>query len=132
VPLTPECLVSRRIDLQTADALPGPIDDDQIGPLRDLGADDFRELIQLFLDEGASRVARMRALEDEGDAVSLANVAHTLRGTSAAFGATRLAELCAQIEQAAPGEGGIDLSALVDDVAVEFDLVRTRLNEELR
>ena len=24
------------------------------------------------------------------------------------------------------------LSALVDDVAVEFDLVRTRLNEELR
>lgn len=74
----------------------------------------------------------MRALEDQGDAASLANVAHTLRGTSAAFGATRLAELCAEIEQAAPGEGGIDLSALVNDVAIEFDRVRARLNEELR
>jgi histidine phosphotransfer protein HptB len=124
--------VSRRIDLQSAHAGPGPIDDEQIGPLRDLGADDFHELIQLFLDEGASRVARMRALEDEGDAASLANVAHTLRGTSAAFGATRLAELCAEIEQGAPGRGGIDLSTLVNDVAVEFDRVRTSLNEELR
>jgi histidine phosphotransfer protein HptB len=130
--LTPECLVSRRIDLQTADAVPGPIDDAQIGQLRDLGADDFHQLIQLFLDEGASRVARMRALEDEGDAASLANVAHTLHGTSAAFGATRLAELCARIEQVAPGEGGVDFSALVDDVTVEFDRVRTSLNEELR
>jgi HPt (histidine-containing phosphotransfer) domain-containing protein len=130
--LTPECLVSRRIDIQTAKADLGPIDDEQIGPLRDLGADDFHQLIQLFLDEGASRVARMRALEDQGDAASLANVAHTLRGTSAAFGATRLAELCAVIEQAAPGEIGVDLSTMVDDVAVEFDRVRVSLNEELR
>jgi HPt (histidine-containing phosphotransfer) domain-containing protein len=130
--LAPECLVSWRIDLQAADAGPGPIDDEQIGPLRDLGADDFHQLIQLFLDEGASRVARMRALDDQGDATSLANVAHTLRGTSAAFGATRLAELCAEIERLAPGGRGTDLSTLVHDVALEFDRVRASLSEELR
>jgi histidine phosphotransfer protein HptB len=123
--------VSRRIDLQTAKADSGPIDDAQIGPLRDLGADDFHQLIELFLDEGASRVARMLALEGQGDGASLANVAHTLRGTSAAFGATRLAELCAGIEQAAPGDGSVDLSTMVNAVAVEFDRVRASLSEEL-
>jgi HPt (histidine-containing phosphotransfer) domain-containing protein len=124
--------VSRRIDLQTAQVDPGPIDDDQIAPLRELGADDFHELVQLFLNEGASRIARLRAIQDQGDTASLAPVAHTLRGTSAAFGAVRLADLCAQIEQAPPGDSGVDLSKLVDEVAVEFDRVRARLNAELR
>jgi HPt (histidine-containing phosphotransfer) domain-containing protein len=130
--LAPECLVSRRIDLQTAAADPGPIDDDQIAPLRDLGADDFHELVQLFLDEGASRVARLRSLLDQGDAPALAGVAHTLRGTSAAFGAAGLAALCAAIEAAATGGSGTDLPRLVGDVALEFDRVRARLNAELR
>lgn len=130
--MTPECLVSRRIDLQTAEADPGPIDDEQIGPLRDLGADDFHELIELFLDEGASRVARMRVLQDRGDPASLTTVAHTLRGTSAAFGATRLAELCAAIEQAAPEDRGVDLSTMVNAVSLEFERVRASLTEELR
>jgi HPt (histidine-containing phosphotransfer) domain-containing protein len=71
-------------------------------------------------------------MQDQGDAASLAAVAHTLRGTSAAFGAIRLADLCAQIEQATPGDSGIDLSKLVDEVAVEFDRVRATLNAELR
>ena len=132
MPLTPECLVSRRIELQTAHSDPGPIDDEQIGPLRDLGADDFHQLIELFLDEGASRVARMRALEEQGDTASVANAAHTLRGTSAAFGATRLADLCAEIEHSAPGVGATQLSRMVDDVAVEFERVRASLREELR
>lgn len=100
--------------------------------MRELGADDFHELVQLFLNEGASRIARLRAIQDQGDTASLAAVAHTLRGTSAAFGAVRLADLCAQIEQAPPGDSGVDLSKLVDEVAVEFDRVRARLNAELR
>lgn len=124
--------MSRRIDLQTAQVDPGPIDDDQIAPLRELGSDDFHELVQLFLDEGALRVARLRALQDHGDGTSLAAVAHTLRGTSAAFGATRLADLCAQIERAMPGDSSVDLSQLVGDVAVEFDRVRASLKAELQ
>jgi len=124
--------VSRRIDLQTAQVDPGPIDDDQIAPLRELGSDDFHELVQLFLDEGASRVARLRALQGHGDGASLAAVAHTLRGTSAAFGPSRLADLCAQIERATPGDSSIDVSKLVDDVAVEFDRVQASLIVELR
>jgi HPt (histidine-containing phosphotransfer) domain-containing protein len=109
----------------------GPIDSELIAPLRDLGSGDFHELIRLFLDEAASRVARLRALWDQGDSTSLAGVAHTLRGTSAAFGATRLGALCAAIEEARPGDS-TTLSKLVDDVTREFDLVSAALAEELR
>jgi HPt (histidine-containing phosphotransfer) domain-containing protein len=125
--------MSRHIDLQTTAAADlGPIDDELIAPLRDLGTDDFHELIHLFLGEAASRVARLRAIREQGDAASLAGVAHTLRGTSATFGATRLAALCAQIEEATPGADPIGLLTLVDDVTLEFDRVRASLNEELR
>jgi HPt (histidine-containing phosphotransfer) domain-containing protein len=108
-----------------------PIDDDLIAPLRDLGPADFHDLIRLFLDEAASRVARLRALRDQGDTAALAGVAHTLRGTSAAFGAARLGALCALIEEAGAEEHSSRLSSLVDDVTREFDAVRARLTEEL-
>ena len=110
----------------------GPIDHELIAPLRDLGSDDFHELIRLFLAEAGSRVARLRAIRDQGDAGMLAGVAHTLRGTSSAFGATRLGELCASIEEASPADTEISISQLVDDVTREFDRVRATLTEELR
>jgi HPt (histidine-containing phosphotransfer) domain-containing protein len=109
-----------------------PIDDDLIAPLRDLGPDDFHDLIRLFLDEAASRVARLRALRDQSDTAALRGVAHTLRGTSAAFGAARLGALCALIEEAGAEEDSSRASKLVDDVTREFDGVRARLSEELR
>jgi HPt (histidine-containing phosphotransfer) domain-containing protein len=114
------------------DGAEGPIDSELIAPLRDLGSGDFHELIRLFLDEAASRVARLRAMRDQGDLASLAGIAHTLRGTSAAFGATRLGALCAAIEEARSGDSTINLSKLVDDVTREFDLVSAALGEELR
>src|ERR1700681_2465222 len=109
----------------------GPIDPELIAPLRDLGSGDFQELIRLFLEEAASRVARLRAMRDQGDSASLAGVAHTLRGTSTAFGATRLGALCAATEEARPGDS-TSLAKLVDDVTREFDLVSAALAQELR
>lgn len=112
-------------------SLASPIDNTLIAPLRDLGRDDLRQLIQMFLGEANGRVARLRALQQQGDAAELAKVAHTLRGTSAAFGATRLTTLCAEIEAIrAPGEW-VRLATLIDAVATEFGRVRAALTEEL-
>jgi|HubBroStandDraft_6_1064221.scaffolds.fasta_scaffold185603_2 HPt (histidine-containing phosphotransfer) domain-containing protein len=109
-----------------------PIDRTLITPLRDLGPDDFRQLIRMYLDEAAGRVARLQDLGREGEAAELGRVAHALRGTSAAFGASGLAGLCAEIEAAA-GEGVTPgLKTLIEAVATEFALVSTALIEELR
>jgi HPt (histidine-containing phosphotransfer) domain-containing protein len=110
----------------------GPIDPELIAPLRDFGLEDFHELIRMFLEEAASRVARLGALQGQGETSQLAGIAHALRGTSAAFGAVRLGALCAEIEDATPGQGKIGLARLVDDVTLEFDRVRASLTEELR
>jgi len=110
---------------------PTSIDQTLIAPLRDLGYGDFCELIRLFLDEAAGRVARLQAIQQQGETPELAGVSHALKGTSAAFGATRLATLCAEIEEVALGPASADLAMLVNAVVVEFDQVRIALTEEL-
>jgi HPt (histidine-containing phosphotransfer) domain-containing protein len=109
----------------------GPIDQRLIAPLRDLGRDDFCELIRLFLDEAAGRVARLQTIQQQGEAPELAGVAHALRGTSAAFGATELAVLCAEIEGVTGTRAADDMATLVRAVADEFERVRTSLTDEL-
>jgi HPt (histidine-containing phosphotransfer) domain-containing protein len=108
-----------------------PIDSSLIEPLRDLGRDDFRQLIEMFLDEAAGRVARRQVLQQHGDTPEIARVSHALRGTSAAFGATGLAALCSEIEAIATAPGSMCPATLVEAVAVEFDRVRTALTDEL-
>ena len=109
----------------------GPIDQRLIAPLRDLGYNDFCQLIRMFLDEAAGRVARLQAIQQHGETPELAGVSHALKGTSAAFGATRLAALCAAIEDIAVAPASGDLATLVNDVVVEFERVRSALTEEL-
>ena len=51
----------------------GPIDQRLIAPLRDLGSNDFCQLIRMFLDEAAGRVARLEvASSSEGETPDLA------------------------------------------------------------
>lgn len=109
----------------------GPIDQRLIAPLRDLGYNDFCQLIRMFLDEAAGRVARLQAIQQQGETPELAGVSHALKGTSAAFGATRLAALCAEVEEIAIGPASADMAMLVNAVVVEFEHVRTALTEEL-
>jgi HPt (histidine-containing phosphotransfer) domain-containing protein len=117
----------RRSDATAVD----PIDQRLIAPLRDLGSSDFCELIHMFLDEAAARVARLRSIQAQGDAPELAGVSHALKGTSAAFGATRLAALCGEIEDVANAPAHDDLATLVNAVVVEFERVRAALTKEL-
>lgn len=108
-----------------------PIDQRLIAPLRDLGSNDFCQLIRMFLDEAAGRVARLASIHHQGETPDLAGVSHALKGTCAAFGATRLAALCAEIEEVASGPVAGDLAMLVDAVVIEFERVRAALTREL-
>jgi len=101
-------------------------------PLKDLGQDAFRQLITMFLEEATLRVARLRVVQEREDAAAIAGLAHTLKGSGAAFGAGVLAALCAEIEDAVSAHNMTDLARLVDAVAVEFNRVKELLTEELR
>ena len=99
--------------------------------LRDLGGEEMlRELVEMFLDEGQSRLATLRKALEEGDAQSVERVAHTLKGNSVNMGAVRMAALCAELEDV--GASG-DLSRgpeLLERLKAEYERVHSALEAE--
>ena len=99
--------------------------------LRDLGDDDLlAELSAMFLDDASSRVAALRRALEAGDAESVEQTAHTLKGSSGNMGAARMAALCARLQEAgALGDlsGGAKLLDLLEE---ELGRVRPALEAE--
>ena len=102
----------------------------RLAGLRELGAKEFQDLVTLFFEEGATRVAGLRATGENGDTGSLARVAHNLKGSSSTFGAAGLPDLCAQLESATSSGDRAEVPRLIDEVGAEFDRVRAALTEE--
>ena len=107
------------------------LDPETLAGLRDLGPDEFRELVQLYLNEAAARVSGLQTMVERGDSQSLSRLAHSLMGSSLGFGANTLAGYCSEIEQAT-ARGAPDVEELVAEVTAEFDRVRAALKDELQ
>jgi two-component system, sensor histidine kinase and response regulator len=110
------------------------LDQDILDNLRDLpgeGADDLLgELIILFAQEAPPRIAALRDALQQGDAKRVMQVAHSLKGSSANLGATRMAALCNELEQqgrAGNLDGGLQLHA---ELANEYPRVMLALDRE--
>jgi DNA-binding NarL/FixJ family response regulator len=89
-------------------------------------APDFsRRLIDQFIREACGRVQALQEAAVRADAHALNAGAHSLKGSSMIMGASRLAELCAQVEeQVAIEPGGEVTAALVAEI--EHELVRVQ------
>ena len=81
------------IDLAVLDALT-----EQLG---DSGMEMRRALLATYLQEGAERMAELRAAVDRDDAATVQDVAHTLKSSSAQLGVMPLVDLLQQTEDAA-------------------------------
>src|SRR6185437_3647908 len=85
-----------------ADAVPSVLDTATLDDIRaivgDEGADGLTGLIECFLDDAPRLIAAMHAALDAADAAALQSAAHTMKSTSALFGATALAGLCEALE----------------------------------
>lgn len=90
------------------------IDWSRVDELKDeIGADDFGEVVALFLDEADEVAARLGAGPDPA---RIEAELHFLKGSALNLGFTDLAQLCQEGEKAAAaGQGaGIDLGAVID------------------
>ncbi len=90
--------------------LPEILDHAVVAELRDsVGGDEtfVRELIDAYLAESPGYLDAMATAAASGDAASVVRPAHTLKSSSAAVGAMRLATISKQIEFAAR-EGRVD------------------------
>lgn len=107
------------------------IDPQAIAGLRELNPDDpafLRELIDLFVQDGAERVAEVERAVANQDAQLLIRAAHTLKGSCSNFGAGELARLTGVLEKhgknAAFGEALTTLPALRAEFAAVGEALR--------
>jgi CheY-like chemotaxis protein/HPt (histidine-containing phosphotransfer) domain-containing protein len=119
--------------------VPGPapapaavLDEETVEELRDLGDEGFGHLYRQYLTGLESTVAAILAAAggpplDPDDDGSLHRLAHRLKGSSAAMGATTVAEVCRRLED---GSGG-DLDAELRTLREESERVRAAVTSLL-
>ena len=91
----------------------------------------FGELIQLFLQEMDLGLSSMRQALEERDGKKLAELAHSLKGSSASMGARNVAALCRAVEEAAKGAGLSGIETQLALIQFEAKVVRAVLEKEI-
>jgi two-component system, sensor histidine kinase and response regulator len=121
-------------DRDAPDAAP-PLDPAVLETLRSLqeeGEPDLlTELAGMFLDDAALQLEGLREAIGEADAQRVRSISHALKGSSGNMGATRVSEVCAELEMA--GESG-DLApapGLLERLEEELSLARPALEAEV-
>jgi PleD family two-component response regulator len=97
-----------------------------IDAFREAGAPEFtRRLFDRFIQEAGARVRTLKEAADHADAPALNAIAHSLKGSSMIMGASRLASLCAQVEEQLAMTPVVEISpALVAEI--DQELVRVQ------
>jgi PAS domain S-box-containing protein len=109
----------------------GVLDEAMVAALQELAGDGggpgMRDAVATFLDEGASRLAALRVAVSGGDVSGAERLAHSLAGSSAAFGARDVADRCRRLEADARARDLERAPELVDEVAAQFDAAAAAL-----
>jgi CheY-like chemotaxis protein/HPt (histidine-containing phosphotransfer) domain-containing protein len=90
-----------------------------------------REIVRQFLEEAPRRLATIGTAAGRGDRDRVARLAHTLAGSAASLGASRLADACARLEGLARGQaqapGSLPLAEAIGAVHRELEQLRAAL-----
>ena len=87
----------------------------------------FRGLLQEFLEDAERLVATIRTASEEGTFEELQRAAHTLKSSSATFGALSFSALCRELEEDGHAGGPEGLASKVEQLEMLFAQVRHEL-----
>ena len=111
-----------------------PVDHRSLEHLRNLpsenGENTLQTLIPIFREDAPRIVAGMREALDHADAAALTIAAHSLKGSSSLFGAQRLQELCAELQDAGKAGDLKSAAGLLAKVQLQVQLVLEELEVE--
>ena len=85
--------------------------------------------IQSYLMTSADDLSAVRRLAEEGRWPEVGRTVHRLKGSSATLGATRVAAVCAAIEERARGPQGEDLGILIARLGRELERTQAALRQ---
>lgn len=105
------------------------LDYDVLIELQEIMADDYRSLVETFLNDSE---VRMTQLHQATNAADLELTAHSFKGSCGNLGAARLAELCADLEERAKHLPLIGVDELMRKIDMEFATVKPLYALELQ
>jgi signal transduction histidine kinase/CheY-like chemotaxis protein/HPt (histidine-containing phosphotransfer) domain-containing protein len=108
------------------------LDDFRNAEAGDAGDAFVARLIAQYLEESLARVDSVRSAVAAGDPAAVRRASHTLRGASNAIGATRLAAVCADLEDLARSTTLTGSAGLISALNDEFARVRHALQVDVR
>jgi HPt (histidine-containing phosphotransfer) domain-containing protein len=121
-------LVARPENAPAGTAHSGVLDESVLEGLRALqdrsAPDLLKNLIGLFLDDTPARIEAVRGAVEQKQAVSLARLAHALKGASANLGVRSMTQTCGQLEELGRTDKIREAPVLVTRLEAEFDQVR--------
>ena len=88
------------------------------------------DLVDTYLDDGATQIAALQAAAATGDIEGLVRPAHSLKSSSLNVGALGLGELGRQLEEAARSGVVADAADRVAAISSGFDAARAALLDE--
>lgn len=95
----------------------------ELGEKIGLEEDEYRELVELFMETGMADYDRLKTAFEAGDAQQVARSAHTIQGAAGNMGIMNVHEVAKRIELAA-GENQMDaIPAELDSLKGLFDEV---------
>ena len=89
--------------------------------MRELGQDLLDEVIAIFVNESAERIAAVEQAAREGDPTAMWKAAHELRSVASNAGAMRLAHLCDVIQDRGVGGSVEGMESVVVRLREERD-----------
>lgn len=110
------------------------LDEAVIAGLRELekgqGKSAMSGLVSLFLQDAELNLEGLRHAVQTQDVQTIVNKSHTLAGSAATFGASRMAELCVRLKTLVTGTGPKSVRETLVGIETEFTQVKTALRAE--
>ncbi len=116
------------MDSSASDA---PFDMAQLRDIADGDTEFIRDLAQTFIEDTRTRIEQLRTLISAGDAEGIRREAHTIKGSSANFGAQILQQLATELEEMGTGQEIERAAETIEDFHAEFERLCAYADEEL-
>lgn len=124
-----------REDFDQNDSINNVIDPKALSDIHSLqseGSEDIlTQIINLYLEETPIQLTRLQQALDSKDAVTIRNIAHSLKSGSANLGARKLSELCKKMEEKGRNNSLEDSYELLHTIKQNFNQVATTLKDEI-
>ena len=100
---------------------------EELRALQTDGSNFLAELIDLFLNEAAAHVVRLREGVTTRQAPLLERASHTLKGSCGNLGAQAMSRIAAELQDASKKEDWARIEPLVGRIELEFTFVKAEL-----